>query len=235
MASDSLTISRHVRRFKRMWHDLAQGAGHRAGETSLASVNSAYARWAPVYDAIFDLPLAFGRKAAIREANKLCGDILEVGVGTGLSLPAYDARLSITGIDLSTEMLARARDRVARKRLDNVKALHAMDAGELALPDASFHGAVVMYVMTVVPDPAAVMAELERIVRPGGTVIIVNHFKKDRGLLAALERFIARWSKQLGWDPLFPKSRILDNTSMTLVSETQVPPLGLFSVLVFRR
>ncbi len=273
MTSESLTISRHMRRFRRMWQDFklerlsrkrdrfhdkktlrdqhvgaysrrendsvlteyAPGADRKAGDASLASVNSAYARWAPVYDAIFDLPLAFGRRAAINQANQLQGDILEVGVGTGLSLPAYGRHLTITGIDLSTEMLARARDRIARKGLNNIKGLHAMDAGKMALPDASFDGAVVMYVMTVVPDPAAVLAELERIVRPGGTVIIVNHFKRDSGFRAALEQFIARWSKLLGWDPVFPKARILQNTRMTLVSDRQVPPLGLFSVLVFRR
>lgn len=202
---------------------------------SLDSVNAAYSRWAPVYDFVFSGPLYFGRRAAVREANRQGGKVLEVGVGTGLSLPDYRRDVRITGIDLSEDMLARARERVRRKKLSNVEALRAMDAAELDLPDAAFDVAAVMYVMTVVPDPAAVFRELERVVRPGGKVIIVNHFSADGGIRAWGERTLARWREYLGWDPVFPKERLFAATRMKCIGETSVPPFGLFTMLVFER
>ncbi|MXN63285.1 methyltransferase domain-containing protein [Stappia sp. GBMRC 2046] len=202
---------------------------------SLDSVNAAYSRWAPVYDFVFSGPLYFGRRAAVREANRLGGKVLEVGVGTGLSLPDYRRDIQITGIDLSQDMLARARERVRRKKLSNVEALRAMDAAELDLPDASFDVAAIMYVMTVVPDPAAVFRELERVVRPGGKVIVVNHFAAESGIRAWGERVLARWGDYLGWDPVFPKERLFAATRMKCISEVPVPPFGLFTKFVFER
>lgn len=233
--SESLSVSRTFRRLRRRWERLAASLRRSGQRTSLASVTSAYARWAPVYDVVFNAPLSFGRKKAVAEANLRQGKVLEVGVGTGLSLPDYSRQLTVTGIDISEEMLARARRRVADKGLGNVAGLQAMDAGDLAFGDASFDVAVVMYVMTVVPDPVAVLRELERVVRPGGTVVIVNHFASTKGLRAAFERGLAAFGSHLGWDPLFPKERILKNTQMPLVAEQSVAPFGLFSVLVFQR
>ena len=123
-------------------------------------------------------------KAGVRLSsviNRRHGRVLEVGVGTGLSLPAYDEQLEIVGIDLSPEMLDKARERVASEGLDNVTGLHEMDAGDLTFPDASFDTVVAMYVMTVVPDPEKVMRELSRVTKPGGEVILVNHFSAGRG------------------------------------------------------
>ncbi|MCA1299336.1 class I SAM-dependent methyltransferase [Stappia indica] len=200
-----------------------------------SAVESAYARWAPIYDWVFTAPLVYGQRAAAREANRLSGTLLEVGVGTGLSLPLYSRKLTVTGIDLSEPMLERARQRVAREHLGNVAELQAMDASDLTYGEASFDLATVMYVMTVVPDPASVLAELERVVRPGGTVIIVNHFASERGVLAFAERLLARFSQTLGWDPLFRRERILEHTSMTLEHEERLGPLGLFTMMVFRR
>ncbi|MBA5775704.1 methyltransferase domain-containing protein [Stappia sp. F7233] len=234
--SESLSVSQTLRRLRQRWESLVRRSPRRPGShASLSSVTSAYARWAPVYDVVFNLPLSFGRKAAVAEANRTRGKALEVGVGTGLSLPDYDGRLTVSGIDISEDMLVRARRRVADRKLANIAELRAMDAGDLAYEDASFDVAVVMYVMTVVPDPASVLRELERVVRPGGTVIIVNHFASERGLRAVVERGLAAFGSRLGWDPLFPKERILKNTRMTLLSEKPVAPMGLFSVLVFQR
>lgn len=202
---------------------------------SLESVNAAYSRWAPVYDAVFTGPLYFGRRAAVREANRFGGTVLEVGVGTGLSLPDYRNDIQITGIDLSRAMLARAEERVRRKKLSNVQALRAMDAAKMDLPDAAFDVAAVMYVMTVVPDPAAVFHELERVVRPGGKVIVVNHFAAGHGIRAWAERTLARWGQYLGWDPVFPKEKLFAATRMKCIGDTSVPPFGLFTMLVFER
>ena len=155
---------------------------HKAPVMDAASVRHAYRRWAPVYDFTFGLIAEAGRKNAVQIINRRKGRVLEVGVGTGLSLPCYGSHLTITGIDLSPEMLAKAQDKVERKALGNVVALHEMDAGALAFPDESFDTVVAMYVMTVVPEPDRVMRELERVCAAGGEVILVNHFSQDEGV-----------------------------------------------------
>ena len=141
------------------------GAGKRLGRSRRATpsmdeaaIKSAYRRWAPVYDNTFGLVAAEGRKHAVEIINTGSGRVLEVGVGTGLSLPTYRRELEIVGIDLSPEMLQKARERVAAEGLTNVSGLHEMDAGELKFPDGSFDTVVAMYVMTVVPEPEKVMA-----------------------------------------------------------------------------
>ena len=145
------------------------------------AVKTAYRRWAPVYDNTFGRFASEGRKHAVEIINQSKGRVLEVGVGTGLSLPAYKRQLEIVGIDLSPEMLEKARERVSTERLRNVAGLHEMDAGDLKFPDAAFDTVVAMYVMTVVPDPEKVMRELSRVCRPGGEVMLVNHFSARRG------------------------------------------------------
>ena len=168
---------------------------HKAPVMDAASVRHAYRRWAPVYDFTFGLIAEAGRKNAVQIINRRKGRVLEVGVGTGLSLPCYGSHLTITGIDLSPEMLAKAQDKVERKSLGNVVALHEMDAGALAFPDESFDTVVAMYVMTVVPEPDRVMRELERVCAAGGEVILVNHFSQDegvRGLHRAEARAVCR-------------------------------------------
>src|SRR5262245_64358104 len=112
--------------------------GVRAPSMDEAAVKSAYRRWAPVYDSTFGLVAAEGRKHAVEIINKGRGRVLEVGVGTGLSLPHYSRNLEIVGIDLSPEMLVKARDRVAKERLSNVTGVLEMDAADLKFPDASF-------------------------------------------------------------------------------------------------
>ena len=197
------------------------------------AVRAAYARWAPYYDIIFRAPLYWGRQAAVKHINTLSGHVLEAGVGTGMSLPNYRADLEITGIDLSEDMLERARIRA--RDLPNVRELATMDAGDLAFPDDHFDVVVAMYVITVVPDPARVMRELERVTKPGGTVILVNHFSADSGLRAHAERTLERFADRLGWNPDFSKSRLLARTAMPLEQEITIPPFGLFTMLTFKK
>src|SRR5258706_6315422 len=120
------------------------------------AVREAYRGWAPVYDYSCGVVAGPGRRLAVSKLNEERGRILEIGVGTGLSLPRYKSELEVMGIDLSPDMLAKAAGRVERLGLHR-KALAVMDAGKLAFADASFDAAAVMYVMTVVPGPAAVM------------------------------------------------------------------------------
>ncbi|XSG81378.1 MAG: class I SAM-dependent methyltransferase [Methyloligella sp. ZOD6] len=197
------------------------------------SVLHAYRRWAPVYDTTFGKVAAAGRKHAVELINGRQGRVLEVGVGTGLSLPAYRDHLKVTGIDLSPEMLAKAREKVARLGLDNVEGLHEMDATDLAFPENSFDTVVAMYVMTVVPDPEKVMAELERVCAPGGEVILVNHFSQEDGVRGWLERRMAPLADQLGWHPVFPVETVLVREDLRMTESHSLRPFGLFTMLRF--
>jgi phosphatidylethanolamine/phosphatidyl-N-methylethanolamine N-methyltransferase len=197
------------------------------------SVRDAYRRWAPIYDLTFGKIAEAGRKNAVQIINRRRGRVLEVGVGTGLSLPCYGSHLTITGIDLSPEMLAKAEDKVDRHNLANVAGLHEMDAGALAFPDESFDTVVAMYVMTVVPEPQRVMRELERVCAAGGEVILVNHFSEDEGVRGFLERKLAPFADLIGWRPVFDIDQVLVCEDLRLAERRSLRPFGLFTMLRF--
>ncbi len=170
----------------------------------IEAVKAAYRRYAAVYDAVFGPVLQPGRKAVMQALGLRPGDrVLEVGVGTGLSLPLYPQDVKITGIDVSREMLEKARRRVARRRLANVEALLEMDAERMSFPDASFDKVVAMYVVSVVERPARLLEELHRVCRPDGEIFLVNHVRSDNRLVAAFEQGLARFSDKLGFHPDF--------------------------------
>lgn len=213
----------------------AQGPAGSAALTS-RGLKSAYASWAPVYDTVFDLPMSRGRSMAVRRLNKAGGRVLEVGVGTGLSLPLYGADVKVTGIDFSAAMLKRARERVKRRGLGNIEALIEMDAMAMAFPDDSFDATVGMYLMTAVPDPDKVFAELVRVTKPGGSILVVNHFRAAKGgPWAPVERCISPLSPKLGWDVEMTAERFTDYPGLTVLENRLVPPLGLFTLLHFRK
>lgn len=226
-------LPRRLHKLKKHVGGLLNGADPRMSKLDGSAVLAAYARWAPVYDLVFAGPLYWGRRAAVREVNRLEGHVLEAGVGTGMSLPHYGDHLKISGIDVCEDMLSRARRKVAVK--DNIEDLQVMDAGDLAYPDNHFDVAVAMYLITVVPDPVKVMRELERVTKPGGTVLLVNHFSADKGLRAGAEKALSRFGDRLGWNPEFPKSRVLGRTDLTLESEEVLPPLKLFTLMRFKK
>jgi phosphatidylethanolamine/phosphatidyl-N-methylethanolamine N-methyltransferase len=198
-------------------------------------VRRAYRRWAPVYDATFGKLVEAGVRQTAGLVNSYAGRLLEVGVGTGLALPQYKPDLKVTGIDLSPDMLQRARERVARAGLRNVEALREMDATALDFPDHSFDITVAMYVMTVVPEPQKVMHEMARVTRPGGIVVVVNHFSVEKGLRGAVEKRLAGFADILGWRPEFPMETILVSDRLDLIQTRPVRPFGFFTQLLFRR
>jgi phosphatidylethanolamine/phosphatidyl-N-methylethanolamine N-methyltransferase len=168
----------------------------------IEAVKAAYRRYARIYDVIFGAVLQPGRRAVLEALELKPGDrVLEVGVGTGISLPLYPRNVRITGIDVSREMLEKARARVARARLTNVDALLEMDAEAMAFPDASFDKVVAMYVVSVVPQPAKLLEELHRVCRPHGEIFVVNHFQSENPILGTLERALAGFSSQIGFNP----------------------------------
>jgi phosphatidylethanolamine/phosphatidyl-N-methylethanolamine N-methyltransferase len=197
-----------------------------------ASIQDAYRRWAGVYDTVFGGISSFGRKRAVAAVNCLPGrDVLEVGVGTGLALPHYVGDKQITGIDLSREMLAQARNRVRDSSLRNVEALLEMDAEATDFPDASFDIAVAMFVASVVPNPRRLMAEMRRVVRPGGNILFVNHFAAARGPRWWVERAMAPASRRLGWHPDFATEALLSADDLTAATIEPVPPVGIFTLV----
>ncbi len=196
------------------------------------AVRAAYRRWAGVYDFLFGGVSAFGRRRAVAAVNALPGeDVLEVGVGTGLALPHYHRSKSITGIDLSAEMLERARVRVAAEQLSHVHRLHELDAEATGFADDSFDVAVAMFVASVVPDARRLIAEMRRVVRPGGHLLFVNHFAAERGARLWVERAMAPASRALGWHPDFKFEALLSPDDRARATFSAVPPAGLFTLV----
>ena len=199
------------------------------------AVKDAYRRWAPVYDHTFGRVASEGRQQAVEYINTTSGRVLEVGVGTGLSLPDYNRNLEIFGIDLSPEMLEKARERVEQLGLHNVTDILEMDAASLDFPDHHFDTTVAMYVMTVVPDPEKVMRELARVTKPGGQVILVNHFSQTDGVRGWVERRMAPFAELLGWHPVFDLDRVMVCDDLELVDRRSLRPLGIFTMLRFSK
>ncbi len=199
-----------------------------------AHVEEAYARWAPVYDLAFTAVMAPGRRAAVAAAQRNGGQILDVGVGTGLELPLFDSRVNLVGVDLSEPMLRRAQMRVHNKNLIQVAGLCVMDATRLAFPTDHFDAVVAPYVLTVVPDPAATLDELARVTKPGGEIVLVNHVGADSGPIAWIERWLGRKSASLGWRPEFPWAILGDwvaaRPDLRLKERRKIAPLGLFTL-----
>jgi phosphatidylethanolamine/phosphatidyl-N-methylethanolamine N-methyltransferase len=202
------------------------------------AVEQAYARWAPVYDVVFGAVFAHGRAAAIKAAERLGGRILEVGVGTGISLPDYSRKNRLVGVDICEPMLRKAKERVEAQHLSHVEMLALMDGTRLAFADASFDVVVAQFVITTVPDPEATLDEFARVVRPGGEIVLVNHFATEAGPLRTLERGFAPLARKLGWRPEFPFRRLTEwskRAGLPLLERRQTPPLGLFSLLRFAK
>lgn len=201
----------------------------------IAAVAKSYARWAPVYDRTFGAVSGVGRKRAVGVLTGLGGRVLEVGVGTGLSLPHYGPGVLVTGIDASAPMLEKAR--AAARGLAHVQALHLMDAREMDFPDASFDSVTAMHILSVVPEPARVMAQMIRVLRPGGTLLIVNHFARgaDRSALSWLERRAAPFADTLGWHSDFARADLGPLGGLTLIGEQRLPPVGMMTMLRFRK
>ena len=212
------------------------GGTPRQGGLDSAAVKTAYRRWAGFYDTGFGLVSTTGRRRAVALANRLPGErVLEVGVGTGLALPHYAAGKTVVGVDLSREMLLKAQERVARERLSHVLGLFEMDAQATAFADSSFDLAVAMFTASVVPDAKALFAEMNRVVRPGGYLVFVNHFLADGGPRLWIERAMAPAARLLGWHPDFARADLVDPAVAQPEIVEACPPFGLFTLLAYRR
>ena len=206
-------------------------------ELDLVTLRKAYARWAPVYDLVFGALFDRGRRAAIAAAEQIGGRILEVGVGTGISLPGYSSHNRIVGIDLSEAMLRKAQRRVANLSLTNVEILEVMDAEHLSFPDASFDVVVANHVISTVPNPEVALHECARMLRPGGEMILLSRIGADAGLRHLIEFLLQPIVRRLGWRTEFPWDRYARWTErradVRMIERRPTPPFGHFSLLRF--
>lgn len=191
-----------------------------------------YRRYAGWYDFVFGAMFAAGRRAAVRLANNGPNQrILEVGVGTGLSLPLYRGDAHVVGIDVSPEMLAKARDKVARLRLVQIDAIEAGDAEHLDFSDNRFDAVAALYVASVVSDPARFGAELRRVCRPGGRIVIVNHFSRQSGPMRAIEQALAPFAGRIGFHADFPLDDFIRASGLHVRAARPVNFFGYWTLL----
>lgn len=193
---------------------------------NIQAVERAYRRYARFYDVCFGAVFQPGRRAVVDRMDCGAGErILEVGVGTGLSLPLYPRDVRVVGIDISRDMLRRARARLARGGRDNAAELMVMDAECMAFEDDSFDKVVAMYVASVVPNPQRLVNEMRRVCKAGGQIFMVNHFHSSNPVLGGVERLLAPLSKQLGFRPDFALDRFLGATGLDPMN---IRPVNLF-------
>ena len=218
--------------------DIIKLDGSRPLDFDREMVETAYDRWAPVYDLVFGGVFSKGRKAAIQATNKIGGRVLEVG--TGISLPQYAPHLRIFGTDISEAMLEKAKKRVTELGLKNVEGLAVMDAEKLEFPDDSFDVVMAQYVVTAVPNPEAALDEFARVLRPGGELIILTRVSADAGMRRFIEQRLQPVVRPLGFRTAeFAWSRyaqwVANARGMELAERRLVPPLGHFSLVRFRK
>jgi phosphatidylethanolamine/phosphatidyl-N-methylethanolamine N-methyltransferase len=210
-----------------------------AAELDRHTIAQAYAYWAPFYDLVFGAVFEQGRHAAIQAAERIGGRILEVGVGTGISLPDYRRTSRLVGVDLSEPMLRKAQKRVSELRLRNVEGLALMDAEHLAFPDDSFDVVVAQHVVTTVPHPEATLDEFARVLKPGGEIVLVSRVGAESGLRGAFEQCFAPLTHRLGWRLEFPWSRYTNWSDqphgIRLIERRAMPPFGHFSLIRFAK
>jgi phosphatidylethanolamine/phosphatidyl-N-methylethanolamine N-methyltransferase len=196
-------------------------------------VENVYEKIAKVYDLTFGPTLHPGRLVALEGMGIKPGDrILEVGVGTGINAPLYPRNCHVTGIDFSPKMLEKARERVERKGLGNVRLLE-MDAAKLTFPDNSFDIVYAPYVISVVPDPVQVVREMRRVCRPGGKFIVLNHFKSPNRLLAKMERAISPFTVHIGFKADLDLPGFLSQADIKPVSIQKVSFPRIWSLVTF--
>lgn len=191
-----------------------------------------YSRFSHFYDRIFT-PLFTERiMNAVQALNIRPGaKVLEVGVGTGLSLPAYPAHCEVTGIDLAPDMLERAREKALSKGWHHITLRH-MDALNLDFPDNAFDYVTSFHVISVVPDPVRMMNEIHRVCKPEGKVVIINHFRTTKPVLGPIVGALDPLTRRLGWSVALRLTQAFDGVPIRIEKRFKTSPLSLFTVVV---
>ena len=198
-------------------------------------VAKVYEKLASVYDLTFGPTLHPGRLQARDRMGVNPGDrILEVGVGTGINISLYPRDCQITGIDLSTPMLEKAHERVSRDGFRNVR-LFEMDAAKMTFPDNSFDIVYAPYLVSVVPDPVQVAREMRRVCKPGGKIIILNHFRSTNPILSRMERAISPFTVHIGFKADLDLAGFLAQAELAPISVEKVNVPRIWSLVTCRK
>jgi phosphatidylethanolamine/phosphatidyl-N-methylethanolamine N-methyltransferase len=186
------------------------------------SVVKIYDRWGRFYDIVFKWVFSEGRNVGVELLNLKAGErLLEVGVGTGLSLPLYRSDARIVGIDISSKMLEKAQEKVNNLGLKNVE-LKVMDAQSMEFPDNSFDCVTACYVVSAAPDPHKVVSEICRVCKPGGRIVFINHFKSQNRILARFEELINGICRKFGWETTLDLEPLMAENSLTIGVQERV-------------
>lgn len=204
-----------------------------------ALMRKAYARWAPIYDIVYDKLTEPAARAAVKAARACGPRVLEAGVGTGLALGYYPEGTELYGVDLSEDMLRRAQDKVRKRGLGHVKSLQVMDVTRLGFPDEMFDAVTAQFLITLVPEPERALDEFARVLRPGGEIVLVNHFGQEAGPLAKAEEVVAPLVSAIGWSSDFKAARVdawaRATGRMDVVELKPVFPVGFFKLMRIRK
>lgn len=191
-----------------------------------------YSEFAPLYDKIFGKIFYSRLRQVIGDLHIPRGArVLEVGAGTGTSFPAYPRHCQVIGIDLAPDMLARAQGKIRENGWSHLKVMK-MDALQLEFPDDSFDYVMAFHVVTVVPDPVRMVEEAKRVCRPGGRIVIVNHFTSDFPLLGSLTETLDPVTRRLGWRTNLRLRPFIESTELKVEKAYKISKLSLYTVLV---
>jgi phosphatidylethanolamine/phosphatidyl-N-methylethanolamine N-methyltransferase len=207
--------------------------------STTALMRKAYARWAPIYDVVYDKLTEPAARTAVNAALSCGPRVLEAGVGTGLALGYYPPDSEVHGVDLSDDMLRRAQEKVDRRGLRHVKSLQVMDVTRLNFPDEMFDAVTAQFLITLVPNPEKALTEFARVLRPGGEIILANHFGQPSGLVAKLEELASPLASAIGWSSDFKTSRVeswaRSRGGMDVVELKSLFPAGFFKLMRLRK
>ena len=194
-----------------------------------------YSDLSHVYDKVFTRVFCNRIAHVVRSLPIEAGDrILEIGVGTGSSLSAYPRQCSVVGIDIAPEMLERARKKIAEEGWDHVR-LQRMSALNLEFPANAFDYVTAFHVVSVVPDPARMLHEMQRVCKPGGTVVVINHFRAPGRALGGLAAMLDPLTRRLGWSSRLRLSDAFNGVPLRIEKKYKTSPLSLFTVVVARK
>ena len=197
----------------------------------MTEIKRIYAYYSRVYDFIFKRWLFPRQQQAIQALKISPGQrILDVGVGTGFSLPLYPQHAHVVGVDLSSKMLREAQKKVLQERLRHV-ALMEMDASHLAFPDSTFDVVIVAFVISVVPDPLQVLAEIKRVSKPEGHIIIINHFQSHNKVMAQLEKWVSPLCAKIGWRSDLALEYLVQHGDLHIERKYSLNKLDLWKVI----
>jgi len=197
----------------------------------VTEIKRIYAYYSRVYDFIFKRWFFPRQQYAIQALNISPGQrVLDLGVGTGFSLPLYPQHAQVVGVDLSSKMLREARKKVLRERLSHVD-LMEMDAAHLAFPDNTFDSVIVAFVISVVPDPLQVLAEIKRVNKPEGQIVIINHFQSQNKVMAQFEKWVSPLCTKIGWRSDLALDYLVQHADLRIDRKYSLNKLDLWKVI----